>query len=66
MKAIVMLVMLAILNVQPAQVVETYDDIMVVETMNGNIYEYEFDGMTEKEANAEYVVISNIGVTIVK
>lgn len=49
---------------QKMTVVETYDNIMVVESADGNLYEYEFDGMTEKEMYAENVLIINDNVVV--
>lgn len=52
--------------VTPATVIETYDNVMVVETIDGNEWEYEFDGMSNAEKYAKTVVIINDRVVVIK
>lgn len=49
-----------------ADVVETYDNTMIVETADGNEWEYTFDEMTEKEMLAEKVLLVNDNIIVIK
>lgn len=65
-KAMMMVAIMALNNTQVATVVETYNDVMLVETQTGGLHEYEFDGMTDRQKNAETVILVGDRVVVIK
>lgn len=57
-------VVVSMSGTQTATVVETYDNVMIVETKDGNLWEYEFDEMSEREMYAELVLLVNDEVVV--
>lgn len=64
--AIIGMMMLSAHNVEVATVVETYDDTMIVETRDGNLWESEFKEMTEIEKYATYALMVDGEVVAVR
>lgn len=44
-------------SAEVATVVETYDNIVLVESHDGNLWEYEFENMTDQQLNCEKVLM---------
>lgn len=68
MKALAIIIIMIAMsnNTQMATVIETQNDVMLVETVTGDLYEYKFDGMTKAEEEVKKVLIINDRVVAIK
>lgn len=65
-KILALTVLLVAKNPTVFDVVETHDDIMTIESFDGNLWQLEFDGMTDTEKNAEKVMLLNDEIVVIK